>query len=157
MADPSPRLSAKRPTGRNQPKLPLLIQRDRWIPSRSLFPSLSLSLFHPLHHSIPLPACKKREYKKRNRELLCEKDSSTATHYSINHRSDLLFAFRLLWLNLPSRCSSFTSDQEWRAAVFLPPIHRCPFAPAYKSLWRWKRYSIRSNSELNQCVTYQMK
>ena len=48
-------------------------------------------------------------------------------------------------------------EEQMRASVFLPPIHRCPFALAYKSQWQWKRYSIRSNSDLNQCVTYQMK
>lgn len=113
VSDLSPRLSAKRPTGRNQPKLPLLIQRDRWIPSRSLFSSFVLFSMHRFHHSISLPACKKREREK-------EKETgsfyargtilTTTTRYCINHWSDLLFTFRLLWLNLPSRCSSFTSD-----------------------------------------------
>lgn len=110
MADPSPRLSAKRPTGRNQPKLPLLIQRDRWIPSRSLFPSLFLSLIHRFHHS-PLPACKKREYVKETGSFYVRGAIlTTTTRYCIRHRNDLLFAFRMLWLNLPSRCSSFTGD-----------------------------------------------
>lgn len=54
-ADPSPLLSAKRPTGRNQPKLPLLIQRDRWIPSRPL--SLHTSISHPVFSSLHFPVC----------------------------------------------------------------------------------------------------
>lgn len=105
VSDLSPRLSAKRPTGRNQPKLPLLIQWDRWIPSRPLFSSFFLFFMHRFHHSIPLPA-----YKKGGGFYVRGAILTTTTRYCINHWSDLLFPFRLLWLNSPSRCSSFTSN-----------------------------------------------
>lgn len=78
VSDPSPRLSAKRPTGRNQPKLPLLIQRDRWIPSRSRLSSfLFLFVMHSFHYSVPpFPPARREEMKRRKRELLHERDYS---------------------------------------------------------------------------------
>lgn len=114
MTDPSPRLSAKRPTGRNQPKLPLLIRRDRWIPNRSLFPPLLLISHPPLSSPRPpRPACEKRGKlpgKSRNGAAFRTTGTvlTTRTRYCI---SDLLQALGPLWLNLPSGCSSFTRDR----------------------------------------------
>lgn len=129
---PFPLLSAKRPTGRNQPKLPLLIQRDRWIQSRSAF---ALSFIQHFHHSLPsLPpgGGDETEREKNPTDCLCE-------------RSCFKYSHRLLYLPLQSftvcmqlavikthsvaarlsRRGSRTS-RDGLACVFLPPIHRCP-------------------------------
>lgn len=132
VSDLSPRPSAKRPTGRNQPKLPLLIRRDRWIQSRSLFSSglfffffvlifpraVSITTPPPLHSPHSIPARKQVETEREGKRAfmwgvcVCGGAAlTTATRYCINHRSDLVFTFGLLWLNSPPWCSSFTGDR----------------------------------------------
>lgn len=93
------------------------------IPFTLLISHPTLSSFHP-------PPCLQKEtgsFYVRCTVL------TTTTHHCISCCSDLLFAFRLLWLNLPCRCSSFTSDWvnrngEWlffclQSTVVLSPQH----------------------------------
>lgn len=127
VSDPSPCLSAKRPTGRNQTKLPLLIQRDRWIPSRSLW-----FFFTPLFSSLHPPPHLRDERKHigETGHFYVNGTVLTATaSYCISHCSDLLITFRLPWLNLLSWCSHRRLSEHERlffclqAAVVLSPQH----------------------------------
>lgn len=97
-----------------------------------------LQTIHSFWHQSKWLFKKKRERERETGSVYVRGSVLTSTCYCISHSSDLLVAFVLLWLNLPSLSSfifhKLPSERERRAPVFLSPICRCPFAPAYKSL-----------------------